>query len=129
MFESCRAHFRVAHEHLDEEHVDAACAWLNVENGVMHRVAEDEFGLDEAALAVDLHEGAKKFLVDGLGADGEAIYRKFSGEDLPEGLSDAEVAQRLRETFGKASFELGCYLAASKWSLESILRKAGASSE
>jgi hypothetical protein len=126
MFESCRAHFRVSDERLDEQHVDAACAWLNVENGVLHRIAEDDFSLDETALAVDLHERARKFLVDGLGEDGEAIYRRFSGADLPEGSSEADVAQRMRETFGKPSFELGCYLAASKWSLEGILREAGA---
>jgi hypothetical protein len=129
MFESCRAHFRVSDERLDQQHVDAACAWLNVENGVLHRVAEDDFSLDETALAVDLHEGARTFLVDGLGEDGEAIYRRFSGGDLPEGASEADVAQRMRETFGKPSFELGCYLAASKWSLEGILRKAGADKE
>jgi hypothetical protein len=129
MFESCRAHFRVAHDHLDEEHVDAACAWLNVENGVLHRVAEDDFGLDETSLAIDMHERARKFLVDGLGEDGEAIYRRFSGADVPAGSSDVEIAQRLRDTFAKASFELGCYLAASKWSLESILREAGAGKE
>ena len=129
MFESCRAHFRVADEHLDAEHVDAACAWLNVENGVLHRVAEDDFSLDETTLAVDIHERARTFLTDGLGEDGEAIYRRFSGADLPEGSSNAEVAQRLRETFGKPTFELGCYLAASKWSLEAILRQAGAHDE
>jgi hypothetical protein len=129
MFESCRAHFRVADEDLDDEHVDAACAWLNVENGVLHRVAEEDFSLDETTLAVDIHERARTFLVDGLGEDGEAIYRRFSGADLPEGSSDAEVAQRLRETFGKPTFELGCYLAASKWSLEGILRQAGARNE
>src|ERR1700751_641468 len=115
MFESCRAHFRVADERLDEKHVDAACAWLNVENGVLHRVAEDEFNLEDSALAVDMHERSKKFLVDGLGEDGEAISRRFSGGDLPEGASEAEIARRLRETFGRPSFELGCYLAASKW--------------
>lgn len=129
MFESCRAHFRVSDERLDEQHVDAACAWLNVENGVLHRVAEDDFDLDDTALAVDLHERARTFLVDGLGEDGEAIYRRFSGGDLPEGASEADVVQRMRETFGKPSFELGCYLAASKWSLEGILREAGAGSE
>jgi hypothetical protein len=119
----------VSDERLDEQHVDAACAWLNVENGVLHRVAEDEFDLDDTALAVDLHERARTFLVDGLGEDGEAIYRRFSGGDLPEDASEADVAQRMRETFGKPSFELGCYLAASKWSLEGILREAGAGSE
>ena len=129
MFESCRAHFRVSDAHLDEEHVDAACAWLNVENGVLHRIAEDDFSIDQSALAVDMHERAHKFLVDGLGEDGEAIYRRFSGGDLPEGASNAEVAQRMREVFGRPSFELGCYLAASKWSLEGILRQAGAETE
>jgi hypothetical protein len=129
MFESCRAHFRVSDERLDEQHVDAACAWLNVENGVLHRIAEDDFSLDETALAVDLHERARTFLVDGLGEDGEAIYRRFSGADLPEGSSEAEVVQLMREIFGKPSFELGCYLAASKWSLEGILREAGADTE
>jgi hypothetical protein len=119
----------VADEHLDKEHVDAACAWLNVENGVLHRVAEDEFSLDDSALAVDMHERAKTFLIDGLGEDGEAIYRRFSGGDLPEGASEEEVVQRMRETFGKPTFELGCYLAASKWSLEDILRQAGAETE
>jgi len=119
----------VAHEHLDQKHVDAACAWLNVENGILHRIAEDDFDLDEGAVAVDLHERARAFLVEGLGEDGEAIYRRFSGEDLPEGLTGPEVAQRLRDTFSQASFELGCYLAASKWSLESILRDAGANEE
>jgi hypothetical protein len=129
MFESCRAHFRVADEHLDEQHVDAACAWLNVENGVLHRVAEDDFSLDDASLAVDMHERSRVFLVEGLGEDGEAIYRRFSGGDLPEGASEAEVVQKMREVFGKPSFELGCYLAASKWSLEGILRHAGAGAE
>jgi hypothetical protein len=126
MFESCRAHLRVADEHLDDKHVDAACAWLNVENGVLHRVAEEGFGLDESALAVGMHERAKAFLVDGLGEEGEAIYRRFSGGDLPEGASEEEVVQRMRETFGRPSFELGCYLAACKWSVEAILRAAGA---
>jgi hypothetical protein len=129
MFESCRAHLRVADEHLDEKHVDAACAWLNVENGVLHRVAEGEFGLDEDALAVGMHERAKAFLVDGLGNEGEAIYRRFSGGDVPAGASQAEVTQMMRETFGKPSFELGCYLAACKWSVEAILRNAGAGAE
>jgi hypothetical protein len=129
MFESCRAHFRVADEHLDEAHVDAACAWLNVENGLLHLVAEDDFGLDETALAVDMHERARTFLVGGLGEDGEAIYRRFSGGDLPAGSSEADVVQRMREIFGKPSFELGCYLAASKWSLEGILRQAGAGTQ
>src|SRR5690242_14676286 len=101
MFESCRAHLRVADEHLDAKHVDAACAWLNVENGVLHRVAEDEFGVDESTLTVGMHERAKMFLVDGLGEDGEAIYRRFSGGDLPAGASEAEVTQIMRETFGK----------------------------
>jgi hypothetical protein len=76
-----------------------------------------------------MHERARAFLVDGLGDEGEAIYRRFSGGDLPEGASDAEVAQRMRETFGRPSFELGCYLAACKWSLEAILRDAGARQE
>jgi hypothetical protein len=129
MFESCRAHFRVADEHLDQEHVDAACAWLNVENGMLHRVAEDDFSLDMSALAVDMHERAQTFLVEGLGEEGEAIYRRFSGGDLPAGASEEEVVQRMRETFGKPTFELGCYLAASKWSLEGILRQAGADAE
>jgi hypothetical protein len=129
MFESCRAHFRVADERLDEGHVDAACAWLNVENGLLHLLAEDEFSLDDTALAVDMHERARTFLVDGLGEDGEAIYRRFSGGDLAEGATEAEVVQRMREVFGKPSFELGCYLAASKWSLERILREAGAEDE
>jgi hypothetical protein len=119
----------VGDEHLDQKHVDAACAWLNVENGVLHRVAEDDFGLDEGALAMGMHERAKTFLVDGLGEEGDAIYRRFSGGDLPEGASDDEVAQLMRATFGKPSFELGCYLAACKWSLEAILRDADAGPE
>ena len=119
----------MADEHLDQRHVDAACAWLNVENGVLHRVAEDDFDLDEGALALGVHERAKAFLVDGLGDEGDAIYRRFSGGDLPEGASDEEVARLMRETFGKPSFELGCYLAACKWSLEAILRDAGAGPE
>src|SRR5690349_11064966 len=122
-------HLSVPDEHLDEKHIDAACAWLNVENGVLHRVAEDDFGLDESALAVGMHERAKAFLVDGLGEEGEAIYRRFSGGDLPEGASEEEVVQRMRETFGRPSFELGCYLAACKWSVEAILRAAGAGPE
>jgi hypothetical protein len=122
-------HLSVPDEHLDEKHIDAACAWLNVENGVLHRVAEDDFGLDESAVAVGMHERAKAFLADGLGEEGEAIYRRFSGGDLPEGASESEVAQRMREAFGRPSFELGCYLAACKWSLEAILRNAGAGAE
>ena len=143
MFESCRAHLRVScegvrllpfrrmstHPSLDDQHIDAACAWLNVENGVLHRIAEERFGLDDAKLAVELHEGARRFLVEGLGEDGEAIYREFSGADLPDGLTESEVAERLRNTFGKASFKLGCYLAASLWSLQAILREAGADEE
>ena len=73
-----------------------------------------------------MHERSRTFLVKGLGEDGEAIYRRFSGGDLPEGASEAEVVRKMREVFGKPSFELGCYLAASKWSLEGILREAGA---
>ena len=137
MFESCRAHFRLLRQdrvaladgHLDEKHVDAACAWLNVQNGVLHHVAEEDFALDESALARDMHERAQAFLVDGLGDEGAAIYRRFSGGDLPEGASEAEVARTMRETFGKPTFELGCYLAACKWSLEAILRGAGAGEE
>ena len=57
------------------------------------------------------------------------IYRRFSGGDVPAGATEAQVTQMMREAFGKPSFELGCYLAACKWSVEAILRGAGAGGE
>lgn len=117
----------------DDEHIDAACAWLNVEGSVMQEVAEREFGYDEVAIAVEVQAQTREFLVQGFGEEGERFFDEVTGGDLPDDLSEEDharqLAQRIKESFGEATFGLACYLLASRWSLLGILREAGAGRE
>jgi hypothetical protein len=69
--------------------------------------------LDEIRLMLRIQERARKFLVDGFGADGVEILNKFTGPDLPQGLSDREIAKQIRDLVGEASLELAFYMLAS----------------
>jgi hypothetical protein len=110
---------------LDDEHIDGACAWLNVESSVLQEIAQRDFGLDEAELTFDVQKRARKYLVDGFGSDGEDIANRFSGANLGEGLTPAELAQQLREIFAEPSLELAYYFLASRWGMLNILRDLG----
>jgi hypothetical protein len=95
----------------------------------MQEIAERDFGFDEIRLTIDIQKRTRKFLVDGLGEDGENIFDEFSGADFPDDLSGVELVQRLKERTGVVSFRLACYLAAGKWSTQGVLRDAGATRE
>jgi hypothetical protein len=113
----------------DDEHIDGACAWLNVESSVLEEVAVRDFGLDEIKLTFDVQERARKYLVDGFGSDGEDIANEFSGANLEEDLTSDELAERLRERFAEPSPELAFYLMASRWGMLNILRETGGTKE
>jgi hypothetical protein len=117
------------HPYMDDGHVDAACIWLNVEHDVLTKVAERDFGIDEVKLTIAMQEPTRKFLVDAMGERGAEMFDEFSGANLPEGLSDAELASKMQNTFAEASLPLAFYLLASKWSVQRILQKAGATED
>jgi hypothetical protein len=113
----------------DDEHIDGACAWLNVESSVLEEVAQRDFGLDEIKLTFDVQERARKYLVDGFGSDGDDIVNEFSGANLEDDLTSDELAERLREMFAEASPQLAFYFMASRWGMSDLLREAGATKE
>lgn len=115
---------------MDDEHVDAACAWLNLEAGVLAEIAERDFGIDEVELTVSTHESTRQFLVDRFGEEeGTSIFEHFRGGDDLIGLSDAELAAELRQRFAEASLEMAFYMLSSRWSVQNRMREEGATEE
>ena len=113
----------------DDELIDGACAWMNVETDVLDEVAQRDFGLDEIELTLDVQARARKLLLDGYGSDGEDIANEFSGANLEADLTPDEVKERVRETFAEPSLQLAVYFMASRWGMFQILREAGATNE
>lgn len=124
--------------HADGEHIDAACAWLNVEYSVFVEVAQRDYGIHEVEVVAATQEPIRRSLVDALGEQGNQIFEEFAGGDLPDEfaggdlpdeVNHAELAAKLNERFAEASLELAFYLLASKWSIQGLLREAGATEE
>ena len=73
------------HPHMDDDHVDAACAWLNIEHDVLGEVAERDFGIAEVKLTLERNGGSDDSVVrrghrSGRSAPDVRIQRSCNGK-------------------------------------------------